>query len=744
MSREVKVSISFRSPDLDLIRRNIDLGKIRSHEITPIFNEMFRDVQSVIGRLVNNIEYTVENLLHRGNIKINHTQSFTQGGKFYIRCDNVVLLFNSKRIPYQSCLAILRLFCVGELAIVGAIELNIASKSRENESYVDIFSTKLEKKPIAEVDKFFTIKQFDKISRLISNPNYLKILATYLFPFAGLKCEVTIETVLEDKPAQKRRKVIYENERISFHNFFDSTTTPEAFSKVLLQNLVSGIYVSVRTADPRQHCVYFIIDVDMSDYIKARYSEQDVWNLTLSVCEAFLQTLKKLGLPRCSINMSGSRGCHLILRIEPGIVEDFEGRVNVPELYYQNLVPGINNLRKSQKSVMRDKFKFFKTLAQAICIHMVFDNQVKIRIPEAIRKDLSASHKNNLFTLQKEKRNLVQILLDTSSMGAGVFRVFSIHNKTGLVSIPIYDPQRGKFYDYAKDFNTLKQYSSIESVASRLEANNINEFLITPNAIKKSNLERRFSPGGVYPEFLMILRFGVMDVCDRSVGSYNWWRYFYDSKVFYSHLIHETLKFDKAPKQAIQFILNICKFYPQKSAWDKELLDRNLLLKEIKRLLKCYLLSNSISYALLKSKLESLYYFDFFFNMKSDIFEKSISFRELFTDIHKFSNFVGQFRNIIQFNLEIVSRLMTLKNNDTRISNRQKNVLITYSQQLHQIAELSIYYCAVIPKKSRSGDIESKSLIGAIHLVCLLYFCVVNFIEQFFLINRKKIELKYE
>ncbi len=148
---------------------------------------------------------------------------------------------------------------------------------------------------------------------------------------------------------------------------------------------------------------------------------------------------------------------------------------------------GSSTLKKDDKSTLRDKFKFSKSLLQSLLLYTIYKG--KIEIPLSIKKKLRIYHPYQLFKISVfDERNLMSILLDTSSMGRGVFRIFSPHPSTKRVSIPIYDMEAKKFPDPYLDYETVVEESKMENVIDKFNNHDTKLFLQKPNSITREHI----------------------------------------------------------------------------------------------------------------------------------------------------------------------------------------------------------------------------------------------------------------
>jgi hypothetical protein len=143
-----------------------------------------------------------------------------------------------------------------------------------------------------------------------------------------------------------------------------------------------------------------------------------------------------------------------------------------------------------------------------------------------------------------------------------------------------------------------------------------------------------------------------MYAIERSVPSYGFWHRFYELKSFYHYVERCGFSFDSDDNILIQKELD-----------DIKSMGDCLQIKQIDNiipLLKLYFTRTSVSFPILKHLLSTLYYTEFFFDLKSNIFlrENQENLISLFSNEMQFSNFLQQTIHIFNIAAGTIIRII--------------------------------------------------------------------------------------
>jgi len=415
-------------------------------------------------------------------------------------------------------------FNVSAFGYCDQIDVNISIAQTKDSSFEALLNQKLPKVPISELSKIVTFDDKEKVLDFFRCPEVQEILFGYFFP-QGLendcvRTEITYDTLRKNIAAQKRRTVLlpsgdYEN----LHNAITPYTTHEEFLQIIDVNDILGFYPSVRTTKTKD-IVTAMIDIDVSGFLRTSFSPSIVWNLIISLTEEIVKNLTEfLHLPKPLIAFSGSRGVHITYKLAPDSVNVDLNYLDFSELY---LLPSQKSLVKNKNSLLHSKFGFIRRLMQAVLLYTA-QNIARERIPKAIRDGLGLIRMMDLFTLSVFSRNKIGVLLDTSSNNSSVFRIFSIHPGTGLVSIPLLNPKTKNIRTDLKDFNTLKTESKPETIIANLKAGKKNLYYQFPPEITKQQIKYMLRPDKLLPYLSIIIRFSDKFATERTVRSMKFW-----------------------------------------------------------------------------------------------------------------------------------------------------------------------------------------------------------------------------
>jgi len=535
--------------------------------------------------------------------------------------------------------AVINHFNVDPLGYCDEVE-TIVSVARTEESNLEpVFKEKLPKLPAVESKKFVSLDDKESVLDFFRCPEVKEILFSHFFPRGlendRMRTEITYDALRGDVVAQKRRKVLlpsgeYEN----LHDAITPYITHEKFLQIVDINNILGFYPSVRTAKT-QEIVTAIIDIDVSSFLRTSFSPSIIWNLVISLTEEIVKNLTTfLRLPTPLVVFSGSRGVHITYRLAADSVNSDFNYVNYSELY---LLPSQKSLVKNKNSLIHSKFTFVRSLMQAILLHTA-QNIPRARIPKTITERLGITRIMDLFTLSVFSRNKIGVLLDTSSNNSSVFRVFSIHPTTGLVSIPLLDPKTKKIRTELKNYTNLKEASKPETITKNLKAGIKEMYYQFPPEITRDHIRYLLRPDTLLPTLSIIVRFSDRWATERSPWSMKFWLEMYQLNNFYDYLIAKMLSLERSDRKigiSYQEIVELI---------DKSKVKTKKFAREV---IDDYFFRN-LSFKALKARLDAFHDLDFYASFKfTDLaalpperFERLFSnFRERNLFFRKFASF---------------------------------------------------------------------------------------------------------
>ncbi len=714
-------------PDFNEIEEAQSEGKIRSYEIRAVIKTLTNSMRNTVSQKISNLQHTINLYRYKSKISVDHVKSNLYYKNFPLLKDKISLEFKVQFLERREILSFIKYWFFEELSGSRSFSALFTYKRIDFNEFQESFYIELTKKPIREVSNFVTLDTKDKIFELFSQPIYMKHIFTYIFPIEGLTPEITIDVLHSDLEPQKRRIIDYKGSRIKFHDIINPNMTHEDFFNIIKSNFISAIYPSVRSTSPSQDVLYFVIDIDVSDFIKNNFKPQIVWDITMEITKELQRTISKLGLPQPSVKMSGSRGLHLILAIERDAIDNIEGKVNLTKLYiYESQIPGYSHRKKNKNSCIHDKFKMVKRIIQAICIKTIYDEQFDI--PKEIRNRLGIAHPHNLIKLSKESNNIFPILLDTSIMGKGVFRIGGVHPSTGLVPIPLYDTESREFIPECSDFSQLKLKAAVDSVVAQMKEGEIKIYLQKPNLITRQQLQDLFAPDSLLPYFCIILRFDTIEACQRSPYSFLFWKNFYKLRGFYNYIKDLVFNYEEhnlLPENVISHIANL--------SGRLGIGERNRVSELINQHIKLKL----IEYSVFKERLESLFLLELFQKLlrKKYIIQNQSDLIALFSDEYEFKKFLKECENLFYIVSGELAEMILTKNLD-RYSKVQTKTLIEFSQKIDNLIKVAQIELAKFhleyPKDNRFIKHRERRLLMTIHLVSNIYFAMNDFLAEFF------------
>ncbi|MFW9823240.1 MAG: hypothetical protein ACFFE4_09910 [Candidatus Thorarchaeota archaeon] len=413
---------------------------------------------------------------------------------------------------------------------------------------------------------------------------------------------------------------------------------------------------------------------------------------------------------------------HLLWAVSPNAILDYERHVNLPELS-EGDIPGINALKKEKVSTINDGFKFTKSLLQSILLYTVYKGYISI--PKEIIKKLRVFYPYQIFRLNKDSKNCLSILLDCSSQNKGVFRLFSPHPATKRVSIPISDLEQNEVLEEYHSFQTVLEEAKMKKVLERFDNNEIELFLQYPNYITRDHIREVLRPDKLYPSFEILLRFGTMYAIERSPPSFSFWHRFYELKSFYKYCERFAFSYQKMGEEGIEPFEMEMEYI---EAMGTELQIKQL--DSILSLLRMGLTQNILPFPIIKHMLESLYYTEFFFDLKSNVFLRTNqeSLITLFSNELEFTNFLNQTNHL--FNIAADTIIRIILGDNLRYSDQQIQTIQKFSDATLSLLEIARSYLGEIRQNQGTPDKEEK-LLYTVYFVSNLYFATRDFLREF-------------
>ncbi|MFW9821591.1 MAG: hypothetical protein ACFFE4_01565 [Candidatus Thorarchaeota archaeon] len=464
--------LSIQSPDEDMVMRYYEEGAIKSHEYDATMEKVSDSVKSAILILTGKIAFTTSYYSPlRDAITIQHSEEYAQAleSRHAQRTDIIVMEFYIPDLEPRDVMAFIRMWNLAELSFANRVQMEVHFREHDTLTNELLFQKELEKIKIGELQDFLRVDD----SKLLQHPNYHRILKTYIFPEGfHSAAEITLDIAQEEMVPKKRRMVSLNGTKAKFHEILTPHTSYDTYKDIIQDNDISGIYLSVRGAN--EELMYMLIDIDVSSLFYGMFSRQVVWELIINIISALQKTVSSFGLPPFKVSFSGTKGVHLLYAVAPNTIVDFERQVNLPELSTYG-IPGIRVVKKEKVSSINDIFKFTKTLLQSNLLYTVY--QGGIVIPKEIRDKLQIFYPYQLFRLSPDSKNLVSILLDCSSQAKGVFRLFSPHPGSRLVSIPISDSTTNTILDRYRIYQNVIEDAKLSNVLKKFDEDDISLYL---------------------------------------------------------------------------------------------------------------------------------------------------------------------------------------------------------------------------------------------------------------------------
>ena len=587
---ELVIDLIAKPPTIDssLIQRFSEEGKIKSYQKKEVCVKIKDAIKGSLNTYLDSSLSRFSKVNNCSNVKI---KSDTKEFRISIKARTL------NKFSPELLYAVVSHFNVDTLGYCDQVKVIFSVAQTKDSSFEVILTQNLPKVAVSDLSKIVTLDDKEKVVDFFKCLEVKEILFAHFFP-QGLendrvRTEITYDALRENTVAQKRRKVLlpsgeYEN----LHDAITPYTTHAEFLQIVEINDILGVYPSVRTAKNRD-LVTAIIDIDVSSFLRTSFSPSIVWELVIGLTEEIIKNLTEfLRLPRPLVAFSGSRGVHITYRLAPDCVNADLNYVDFSELY---LLPSQKSLVKNSKSLVHNKFTFIKCVMQAILLYTIQNIEREV-IPKAIRDGLGLVRIFDLFTLSVFSRNKIGVLLDTSSNNSSVYRVFSIHPGTGLVSIPLLNPKTKTIRDDLKNFSNLKEECKPETIVRNLRAGRVENYKQFPPVITKQQLKYLLRPDKLLPTLSVIVRFSDRWATERSPWSMKFWLEMYQLNNFYDYISAKMLSVERSNKEignSYQELINLVEFSEISTKhFVKEVLDdyffRNLSFKALKARLDAF------------------------------------------------------------------------------------------------------------------------------------------------------------
>jgi len=722
-----KIKILIPDKNTPYIESAYELGKIKSHEINEILQIIKSKINNSFSSKVINYNDTFEKFtLFRKNIVFN----FNSKHVYYkdTKKRNILevegLILNSIKYSERDFLMLAKIF-LGMEALRLAESASIAFFSRKKGFVNLMVRLNLKKKLRSEGKNFLALKDKDKLINYYSNGAVMNLIFQYFYPSNDdVICKITLDKFQKSLPVKKSLRIEkYKNNYVKISEILKKNFSRSIFKDILEKNDIAGFYSGV--LDVKDNLKYLLFDIDVSDFLNLIFSPAEIWTLVLFVSESMINTIRNLGLKIYPlVKFSGSRGVHIVYKYSKDVlIEDSLKRLSLKNFFYK--YPGMWELIKNSKSPIKSKTSFSRLLADTIIIQMLFLEH--LQIPEILSDKFgTVTNLRNFFKISSFSQNEVAILIDTIPNAAGVFRTgFSVHPFSRLVSIPIYDSGKGKFFDHALDYASLREQAKIETVLEHVQNDDeiargysqIHKCL----TIRKEDIEYLLRPDKLLPVFAILLRFGTRFTLIRSIYSFKYWYDYYQTKFLFEYVQKMVIRCDTGNEQKIfDKIIEVSK-------------NCNIVnFKNLKEILHDCLITKKTCVPVFIDRLKGLYHFEFYYRISPSIlsFEDKERLIDIISNKEDRLDFINKLKDIHLIILGIISvDIRHIK----ELSKRRKVVLKKLSLHLHR-------YERKIEEYKKIADIKEKKLdmILCILNLILLYNIFINFLKEYFTFTKIK------
>jgi hypothetical protein len=153
--------------------------------------------------------------------------------------------------------------------------------------------------------------------------------------------------------------------------------------------------------------------------------------------------------------------------------------------------------------------------------------------------------------------------------------------------------------------------------------------------------------------------------------------------------------------------------------------------EQIIELLQDYLTERRVSFPMFRHLFTTLYYIEFFFNLKSEIFlrRNKEDIIDFFHNEFEFRNFLNQTQEIFNITVYTVIKYVILVN-EPHLSKKQVDCVNELYKKFSSLVDLTHYYLSHL-RHSLDSDEKEEQIIRTIYIVCKLYLLSRIFIQDF-------------
>ncbi len=689
-------------PESEFIQSCYNERKIKSYQLKEVCTQIH---QTLKGALNSNLEQSLNiYTTFKDNIKI---KIETKRNAFEI----LIQIKNIKNLTPSIIFAIINHFNVDILGYCDSVQILLTLHDLVNKTTKIILNDQLEKVPLVEQLDFFTLDTKDKVLEFYKCPEVKEILFKFFFPNgldSDIRTEITFDMLRKATFPQKRRKIYIPTtgDFINFHDAITPYTTHQEFLDLIEKNNILDFYPSVRLVK-NGNITTALIDIDVSGFLKTAFSQNLIWEFTITLTKELIKTLtKKLCLPYPLVTFSGSKGVHILYKIDPDSISSEYGYVNFWELY---LLPGQKALTKNESSILRSNYTFMRTIIEAIILYTL-DNLAIETIPQIIREELGIMRAMDLFKLSPfDDANKVGILVDSSPNNGSVSRIFSIHPTSGLVSIPITNPKTKLIDEKFTDYDVLKGESSVSTIVRNFKEGKKVLYDQYPPMLNREHIESLLEPTKLLPVISTIVRFSDRWVMHRSSWSYRFWFEFYQLNNFYDYLskIHLNGENRGQTYQKIRKIID----------------DSTLKMKELVQKTVDSFFFQRRSFNSLKHKLDAYRDLEFFYRFKFEEIREIHPDRITlyFEEEQERRNFLRKFKTFFNITLVLINDIVE---NAENIAPKQKQALFRMYVRLFLLDRIFKSF-----ESERNEDYKLHTENKFIQIICV-FNIFVKFVRE--------------
>ena len=267
---------------------------------------------------------------------------------------------DSSRLNSNDFTTLILLFIEGPIHFSEKIVAIIRDKEDADNNFVyHAFKKELH----SETSSILTLRDKERIFEYYNDELVQNIIVEFLNPSKKRACKVTLDKLRKELPVRKSLRVeTKKNSYEKISELLEINISREELSRYIKDNYIAGFYAG--TLDLDDNLKFLIVDIDVSRFFRALFSQQVVWELLLQVTSSLIEVGRTMGIQGYPlVKFSGSRGMHIVYKYQDddeNRISDELKRINLSTYFYS--FPGFHELVRIGNSPLKEIPFLFHTI----------------------------------------------------------------------------------------------------------------------------------------------------------------------------------------------------------------------------------------------------------------------------------------------------------------------------------------------------------------------------------------------